>query len=58
MTWYHLSAIYEPTNYLREIIGFDTFEGFPEISVEDPAMALLLTCHCGGLHSLDVSKVS
>ena len=35
MTWYHLSTIYEPTNYLREIVGFDTFEGFPEISVED-----------------------
>ena len=35
MTWYHLSTIFEPTNFLREIIGFDTFEGFPEISDED-----------------------
>jgi len=35
MAWYHLSSIYEPTNYLREIIGFDTFEGFPEISEND-----------------------
>ncbi|MCS7032205.1 MAG: hypothetical protein NZL92_11850 [Gloeomargarita sp. SKYG116] len=35
MTWYHLSTIYEPTNYLREIIGFDTFTGFPEISEVD-----------------------
>lgn len=35
MTWYHLSSIYEPTNYLREIIGFDTFEGFPEITERD-----------------------
>jgi len=35
MTWYHLSSIYEPTNYLREIIGFDTFAGFPEISEKD-----------------------
>lgn len=31
MTWAHLSAIYEPVNYNREIIGFDTFTGFPEI---------------------------
>lgn len=30
-TWAHLSAIYEPVNYTREIVGFDTFEGFPEI---------------------------
>jgi len=35
MSWYHLSSIYEPTNYLREIIGFDTFEGFPEITDMD-----------------------
>lgn len=35
MTWAHLSSIYEPTNYLREIIGFDTFEGFPEVSEKD-----------------------
>ena len=35
MTWYHLSSIYEPTNYLRKIIGFDTFEGFPEIGERD-----------------------
>ena len=31
MAWAHLSAIYEPVNYTREIIGFDTFTGFPEI---------------------------
>jgi Macrocin-O-methyltransferase (TylF) len=31
MTWAHLSSIYEPVNYTREIVGFDTFEGFPEI---------------------------
>ena len=35
MTWAHLSSIYEPANYLREIIGFDTFEGFPNISQND-----------------------
>jgi hypothetical protein len=29
MTWAHLSAIYEPINFVRKIVGFDTFEGFP-----------------------------
>lgn len=35
MTWAHLSAIYEPSNYTREIIGFDTFSGFPSIDSQD-----------------------
>ena len=30
-TWCQLSEILEPTNYTREIIGFDTFEGVPSI---------------------------
>ena len=28
-------GIYEPYNYSRKIVGFDTFEGFPEITYED-----------------------
>lgn len=28
-TWAQLANIFEPTNYNRKIIGFDTFEGFP-----------------------------
>ncbi|MBF0137022.1 MAG: class I SAM-dependent methyltransferase [Magnetococcales bacterium] len=35
MTWHHLNSIYEPVNYTREIIGFDTFQGIPELSTED-----------------------
>ena len=35
MTWAHLSSIYEPVNYLRKIIGFDTFSGFNKISEKD-----------------------
>lgn len=31
-SWAKLSSIYEPYNYHREIIGFDTFEGFPTVS--------------------------
>lgn len=37
MAWAHLSAILEPYNYRRRVIGFDTFEGFPEVSEADSA---------------------
>jgi hypothetical protein len=37
MTWVHLSEIYEPINYTREIIGFDTFAGIPTIDERDVA---------------------
>jgi hypothetical protein len=35
MSWAHLSSIYEPVNYLRKIVGFDSFGGFPKISKQD-----------------------
>jgi len=35
MTWAQLSAIYEPVNFTRTIIGFDTFSGFPIINEKD-----------------------
>lgn len=35
MTWAQLSAILEPTNQQRKIVGFDTFSGFVKISEED-----------------------
>lgn len=31
----NLRAIYEPFNYDRRIIGFDTFEGYPKLSDKD-----------------------
>lgn len=34
-TWAQLSNIFEPTNYTRKIIGFDTFEGFPSVDDKD-----------------------
>ena len=37
MTWAHLSAIMEPTNHVRRIIGFDTFAGFPSVTEHDRA---------------------
>ncbi|HLJ56275.1 MAG TPA: TylF/MycF/NovP-related O-methyltransferase [Chthonomonadaceae bacterium] len=35
MSFAQLSAILEPYNFQRRVIGFDTFEGFPEIADED-----------------------
>jgi len=35
MTWYQTSAILEPFNHTRRIIGFDTFSGFPSIHAAD-----------------------
>ena len=31
----HFSSIFEPVNYTREIIGFDTFEGCPDVDEND-----------------------
>jgi hypothetical protein len=40
-TWAQLSNIYEPTNYNRKIVGFDTFEGFPSVHSADNTGALV-----------------
>ena len=35
MAFAQFSTIFEPVNYTRKIIGFDTFSGFPKISAQD-----------------------
>jgi hypothetical protein len=35
MSWAKLSTILEPENLTRRIYGFDTFEGFPTVSIQD-----------------------
>jgi len=35
MTYSQLSSIYEPYNHTRRVIGFDSFQGFPEVSDKD-----------------------
>lgn len=35
MSWAKLSAMLEPENLTRRIYGFDSFEGFPSVSVRD-----------------------
>ena len=39
LTWAQLSAIFEPYNHVRRIVGFDTFAGFPSLTKEDIAGA-------------------
>lgn len=48
MTFAQLSAIFEPTNHQRKIIGFDTFAGFSTLSAQDAASASK-EAHKGGL---------
>jgi hypothetical protein len=35
MTWAQFSAIYEPVNHLRQVVGFDTFTGFAGLTDKD-----------------------
>src|ERR1700675_197534 len=35
MAWAQFSAIFEPTNHQRRVVGFDTFTGFPRLSKQD-----------------------
>lgn len=50
-TWANLSAIFEPLNHRRRIIGFDTFEGFPHVAEIDKvgdAKQAVVGGLCGG----------
>ena len=38
--YYHLSSIFEPYNYNRKIIGFDTFQGIKKLSKKDKSSSL------------------
>jgi hypothetical protein len=49
MTWANLSAILEPLNHIRKIIGFDTFSGFTSVSEEDRSSATNENLKKGGL---------
>lgn len=41
VTLNNLRGIYEPYNYSRKIIGFDTFEGFPSVDKKDGEHAVI-----------------
>ncbi len=48
MAWAQFSAIFEPTNHQRRVVGFDTFSGFPRLSKQDRASESE-QAHPGGL---------
>ena len=45
-SWAQLSAIYEPMNVNRKVIGFDTFSGFPSVSDNDTEIAVIGDMAC------------
>lgn len=49
MSWAQISAILEPINWTRQIIGFDTFEGFPSLAEQDTRTSQSQFAHVGGL---------
>jgi hypothetical protein len=49
MTWAALSAILEPLNHVRRVIGFDTFEGFVAAGPKDAASPANPNAVKGGL---------
>lgn len=38
MSWHKFSSILEPTNLMRRVYGFDTFDGFPSVSKKDKSI--------------------
>ncbi len=53
-SWAQLSAIYEPLNYTREVIGFDTFEGIPSVADVDQVGQVSSHNAVGGFKFSDV----
>ena len=49
MTWATLSAILEPLNHMRRVIGFDTFEGFVRAGPMDAGRSANPNAIAGGL---------
>jgi hypothetical protein len=49
MSWAQLSSIYEPINYHREIVGFDTFSGFPDVVDIDKGNKKNINAKKGGI---------
>ncbi len=49
MAWANMSAVLEPANLMRRIYGFDTFEGFPQVSEKD--LNSVMKPECGQLHA-------
>lgn len=53
MGWAHCSAILEPYNHTRRVIGFDTFSGFPGVHDKDSARGTSEHLHEGAFRTSD-----
>ncbi len=51
LSWMQFSAILEPYNHQRRVIGFDTFSGFPKLSPEDTRFGSSEHLKDGGLET-------
>jgi hypothetical protein len=58
MSWAQLSTIYEPINYHREIIGFDTFSGFPDVADVDKENKKNINAKKGGIAADSYSELN
>jgi macrocin-O-methyltransferase TylF-like protien len=57
LTWAQLSAIFEPVNHQRRVIGFDTFEGFSAMTTADEGSESA-EAHAGGLAINSYDEIS
>lgn len=57
MTWAKLSSILEPSNHVRKVVGFDTFEGFPSVADEDTKTGTFHEMREGGLTGSSIDRV-
>jgi Macrocin-O-methyltransferase (TylF) len=51
MTWAQCSAILEPYNHSRRVIGFDTFSGFPHVHEKDAGASVSEHMHQGAFQT-------
>lgn len=51
MGWSHFSAILEPYNHTRRVIGFDTFTGFPGVHEKDLLQGTSEHLHAGAFQT-------
>jgi len=53
----NLRGIYEPYNYTRRIVGFDTFQGFPSVDERDGGFASKGDYSTGDRHVVELSRL-
>lgn len=58
LSWLHFSAILEPYNPTRRVIGFDTSEGFPGLDEKDTGRGISEHLHVGGFKThADIEEI-